>query len=157
MAERITARLREWADESRCTHDGGGATNVFGDVRELLSIADEVDEEHDRELVAQSFHPSPAAGFVRLPRDAHGLPIEVGDVVRQVGGGRPFEVTGMRLVRGAWKVHGFQGQQLEHMTPAERIRAWVEQARYDRADFSDLLAVADELERDCDFEVVEDD
>lgn len=69
----ITDELRKW----------GRATLMPSLLNSLLSIADRIDAEHERQL-GVLYRDMSDAEWVRLPKDADGVPINVGDVMELV-------------------------------------------------------------------------
>lgn len=159
MSEDITSELRQYA----------GTLASECDAPALSLIADRIDRAHE-EAVAKATAELSAGlptfdeevaelsdgyladhGLVRLPVDADGKPWYVGDMRKC-----PDDDDGiayLKLYHDGWQAGLARGgevnpSEITHYTPtpAERIRAWVERARDDRADFRDLLGIADELE-----------
>lgn len=105
MAE-ITRELREWAN----TFWGcGGKSHYAGD---LLAIADRIDAEHERacaEAYGNGAMSVPIAvdesKWVKLPMDADGVPIRVGDVM-ECGNGTVFTVESIDLHTFGWRCGG---------------------------------------------------
>lgn len=115
----ITTELREWARDN--TVQGEVLTThpaqhpVHGTLESLLAIADRIDAEHqkatagcihyDPERHYCSVHGDTENGWVKLPVDADGVPIHVGDVIDErlpFGGyAAPAPVDVMELSRGA--------------------------------------------------------
>ena len=87
----ITDELREWV------RDGKGS---------LLAIADRIDAEHERQL-GVLYRDMSDAEWVRLPFDADGVPIHIGDVmdskVDYLFDGRPLEVRALVLCEDGWE------------------------------------------------------
>ena len=94
----ITDELRDWAKRNQSHGEVFGGLppkhpfNRFCTVEDLLAIADRIDAEHDVRLreargealmVIDTFTETTMAehGWVRLPMDADGVPIRVGDVL----------------------------------------------------------------------------
>ena len=114
----ITTELREWARDN--TVQGVVLTThpaqhpVHGTLESLLAIADRIDAEHEK-AAAGCIHYDPERhycavhgdtenGWVRLPVDADGAPIHVGDVVTMQllfgGESKPLVVDRMELSHG---------------------------------------------------------
>lgn len=104
----ITDELREYAQRYKNSHD---AWSGIGD--ELDNIADRIDIAHkhaigyvddrDPETMAEN-------GWVKLPVDADGVPIRIGDVMESKGSGllfdkASFEVRIMRCDECGWEVY----------------------------------------------------
>ena len=96
----ITEELREFA--SHCAGGMGGDS--------LQHIADRIDAEHERLMQEQPFTVDMVPmtdermaehGWVRLPVDADGVPIRVGDVM-EVSNGRRDEVRFLTLNENGW-------------------------------------------------------
>lgn len=98
----ITDELREWAEEF-----WEFAYSKFGDKSKLLAIADRIDAEHEdavrkkaaRMLTKTSEYMNDddlaEIGLVRLPKDADGVPIRVGDGVMHKSLAKPVVVVGV--------------------------------------------------------------
>ena len=95
----ITDELRDWAD------DKSG---------EIAAIADRIDAEHEK-AAAGCIHYDPERhycavhgdtenGWVRLPKDADGVTIRVGDRVQFLGSD-PSTVSHMSLASDGWRVY----------------------------------------------------
>ena len=93
----ITDELREWIGTISWLDD-----SVSSAHKNVLAIADRIDAEHERMFRSLTIDTEPMTdesmaehGWVRLPLDADGVPIHMGDVVRydNLGNkGEPFEV-----------------------------------------------------------------
>ena len=95
----ITEELREWADT-------GVSAATIGEIRtKLTAIADRIDAEHERGM-ADAFETRnsdenlESDGWVRLPKDADGEPIRVGDVLVSRYGEDEYIRTVSYLIRG---------------------------------------------------------
>lgn len=163
MSESITKELRRWAH---------GHDHILDFAREDVDrIADRIDDAH-RRGVRHAYDVGFASaddwyadktdddlaehGLVRLPVDADGKTWHIGDMVT-LDDRAHSKVIGIELAKDGWNLVLPSGGYASAMpkcyhhyspTPAERIRAWVDSARDDRADLRDLLAIADELEAD---------
>ena len=127
----ISDELREWAKEF-----WEFAYGKFGDKARLLAIADRIDAEHkkacddawDNGYEADYLgikkwlteHPQVMEhhGWIRLPKDADGEPIHVGDVMESKGSGllfdkASFEVRIMRCDECGWEVYDRLGDRYE--------------------------------------------
>lgn len=90
----ITDELRAWI------RDGKGS---------LLAIADRIDAEHE-EALSKVYMDMSDSEWVRLPKDADGEPIHIGDVMEPKGNGllfgeTSFEVRSMRCDECGWEVY----------------------------------------------------
>ena len=112
----ITDELRKWAYEH---------LYKSGIRSDLLTIADRIDAEHEKECaeawdigyesdflgIEQWLTEHPQAmehhGWVRLPKDADGVPIRMGDVVERIDPPHnPSKVTVMTMFDdGDWQIH----------------------------------------------------
>jgi hypothetical protein len=98
----ITDELREWA------HGFNGPWRRNEEM--LLAIADRIDAEHERELreTGEDIVRDVRREWVRLPLDADGVPIRVGDVmdskVDYLFDGKPFTVRALVLCEDGWKL-----------------------------------------------------
>lgn len=159
--ESLTKELREWVSKY---------IEAVLDKRDLLIMADRIDKAHEEEVrhaydigfaSADDWYADKTDddlaehGLVRLPVDADGEPWRFGDRCNngeRLGVIHLYDNGNGRLdFRGGTKIEVIKGSTTSrhhHPTPAERIRAWVDSARDDRADFRDLLAIADGLEAD---------
>lgn len=85
----ITSELRDFVDElacHRCTRDM------------LREIADRIDAEHEAALLNVHIDLMDANGWVRLPEDADGVPIHIGDRVEN-----NERVARIVLTDGSWE------------------------------------------------------
>ena len=94
----ITDELREYFGKSK---------GMFTD--HVLSIADRIDAEHERQL-GVLYRDMSDAEWIRLPADADGVPIRIGDVMESKGSGplfgeASFEVRSMRCEECGWEVY----------------------------------------------------
>lgn len=108
----ITDELREWAEDNtlrdRVLTTCPPQHAVHGVLETLLRIADHIDAEHERAMAAAALiagvpitdEDMAKHGWVRLPKDADGVPIRVGDVLD--GYGKAIEVVEMRHGRSGW-------------------------------------------------------
>ena len=71
----ITDELRKWAEQHKGWH-------LFD--MQLNAIADRIDAEHEAALLNVHTDLMDASGWVRLPKDADGVPIRVGDVMENI-------------------------------------------------------------------------
>jgi hypothetical protein len=69
---------------------------------DYLAIADRIDAEHERAMHEPMDRDLAENGWVRLPKDANGEPIHVGDVLD--GYGKTIEVAELRYGRSGWVV-----------------------------------------------------
>ena len=101
----ITDELREYASgwKDRSCHE------------HLLAIADRIDAEHEKMLrkVAESltttYEDMEEDGWVRLPVDADGVPIHVGDAIEIEHNGRVTTVTNINYNEHGWQVYCAEG------------------------------------------------
>lgn len=121
----ITDELREYANRFKNSHD---AWSGIGD--DLTAIADHIDAEHESKVsywqgasykdgydegfasaddwLAQHEDAMAEHGWVRLPKDADGVPIHVGDVMEMDD--EPFEVRRIELDEsGEWTMRDRMG------------------------------------------------
>jgi len=89
----ITDELREWAEDNtlrdRVLTTYPPQHAVHGVLETLLRIADHIDAEHERAMAAAALiagvpitdEDMAEHGWIRLPKDANGVPIRVGDVL----------------------------------------------------------------------------
>lgn len=157
MAGQITADLREYNDR------------VLHHSEMLEDIADRIDEEHAKELAEIRWERNDTLatwlnltsneeleklGVTRLPADAEGETWHVGDMAER-SDYSTAKIVGIALREEGWRLNlddgcedGYFPDDFIHhrLTPAERIRAWVEDAKAESSGFEDLLAIADELE-----------
>ena len=98
----ITDELREWAH---------GFTDLYvSNERQLIAIADRIDEQHKHAVMSAMndalYHANDESmaelGWLRLPKDADGVPIYVGD--RLDGYGKTIEVVELRYGRSGWVI-----------------------------------------------------
>lgn len=83
----ITDELREWMDRTTIRFDDRGC--LLGTAEELTAIADRIDAAHERAVMSamnDALHHAndesmAELGWVRLPLDADGVPINIGDVI----------------------------------------------------------------------------
>lgn len=98
----ITDELREYSKTT---------TSFPAVFKELTDIADRIDERHRRDMataqqvgINEGEDAAMREGWVKLPVDADGVPIHVGDVMEgeKIGGGfgEPFEVVGYIMSNG---------------------------------------------------------
>jgi len=96
----ITGELREWAS---CA-----ATDRFRQI--MLAIADRIDAEHEKTMAAAAFiagvpmtdERMAEHGWVKLPKDADGEYIHVGDAV--TCGATVWTVTGLKFLGEGWGI-----------------------------------------------------
>ena len=137
--ESITDELRKW---------GYGFCGDTHDV--VTAIADRIDAEYERvraeSIIDMTDESMAEHGWVRLPVDADGVPIRVGDTVEYVDDTlAPRNVTSINLAGDGWWVYingvGRQPDMYRHVTPDtwERI---IEDALdgYHDTDFENLVA-----------------
>ena len=112
----ITDELRKWVHEHvvyglQTTLEPPDRPLAFGTKEEVLSIADRIDAEHKRQMQEQPYtidmvpitdESMAEHGWVRLPVDADGVPIRVGDEVSYIGMTRCERVT--------WIAYGEDGE-----------------------------------------------
>jgi len=102
---RITEELRTFA------YEWGGILGHDDGKKELLAIADRIDAEHVRQqedfidetlggLIKMTDEKMAENGWVRLPKDADGEYIHIGDVME--GYGKTIEVVELRYGRSGW-------------------------------------------------------
>ena len=109
----ITDELREYAQRYKNSYD---AWSGIGD--DLDHIADRIDAEHENAMAAAALIAGVPMtdgnmaehGWVRLPKDADGEYIRIGDVMESKGGDLlfgevSFEVRAMRYDEGRWEVY----------------------------------------------------
>ena len=129
-ANGITDELREFVD-------GADGYELWcpRHKKELTAIADRIDAEYEKGIVdallndglPMSDEIMAEHGWVRLPVDADGVPIRVGDVMESNGanslfGQASFEVRAMRYDEGGWEVYDRLGDRympslLRHYKP----------------------------------------
>ena len=115
----ITEELRKWA------HNSASATTV--DEAILIDIADHIDAEHEKALAEQyaslTYDMKPMTdenmakdGWVRLPVDADGVLINVGDETWPINLGPSWHspVDFMTLTEDGWRVGGGKPSELRH-------------------------------------------
>lgn len=101
----ITDELRKYAQSYKNSHDAWS-----GIGNDLDHIADRIDTEYKKALSGAYADKMDANGWVRLPLDADGEPIRIGDVMESKGsdflfGEASFEVRAMRYDEGGWEVY----------------------------------------------------
>ena len=107
----ITDELREWVREAE--NDGVifvDPDSPHSDIPELLGIADRIDEQHKHAVMSAMndalYHANDESmaelGWLRLPKDADGVSIYVGD--RLDGYGKTIEVVELRYGRSGWVI-----------------------------------------------------
>ena len=102
----ITDELRDWAKKNQSHSELFGGLppkhpfNRFCKVEDLLAIADRIDAEHDSAIKA--FGAKIDSDYAKLPVDADGVPIRVGDEVSYIGMTRCERVT--------WIAYGEDGE-----------------------------------------------
>ena len=112
----ITDELRKWAEDNtlqdRVLTTYPPQHAVHGVLETIFRIADRIDAEHERVVMSVMndalYHANDESmaelGWVRLPKDADGVPVRVGDVMKgqTVGGGfgEPFEIVGYIMSNG---------------------------------------------------------
>lgn len=118
----ITDELREFANRYKLTIND-----------RLLAIADRIDEEHKHAVMSAMndalYHANDESmaelGWVRLPKDADGVPIRMGDemeltdeAARRWDGDKHFgKVMGLELTVDGWTVEGDPATDLRHVKP----------------------------------------
>ena len=135
----ITDELREWF-ENGYRYDGNyekKRTPWFGWKPTLEEMLDRIDERHRDALSGQwdaiaeqvavaDGVPIEELGYVRLPLDADGVPIRVGDAIEYVVGGNDRDtVSALMLTEHGWEVDGDNPECMRHVQPDswERIKA----------------------------------
>ena len=109
----ITDELREYAN-----------TRISPNKGVLLAIADRIDAEHERGMADAYLSGTPTDGqmaehgWVRLPKDADGVPILVGDRVRWLDEPRVSKVDSLTIAGDGWWVYshgcGVRSRTLRH-------------------------------------------
>ena len=139
----ITDELREYAD--RLSDEAARKSeHGFSPVAMALKgIADRIDAEHESacaEAYGNGVMSVPIAldesAWVELPKDAHGVPIHVGDTVWGCRSGMKMTISELRMTTNGWSISTSSG----YLTDAE-----VTHIRPDS-----LESIADELEAWCD-------
>lgn len=74
----ITDELRKWMGRTTIRFDD--SRYLLGTDEELTAIADRIDAEHERQLEVL-YRDMSDAEWMRLPKDADGVPIHIGDVM----------------------------------------------------------------------------
>lgn len=115
----ITDELREWVTGAKPAVVDGCSISVgtmtYGCKKALLAIADRIDAEHEAacaEAYGDGVMSVPIAldesQWIKLPVDADGVPIRVGDVmdskVDYLFDGKPFTVRALVLCEDGWEV-----------------------------------------------------
>ena len=155
----ITDELREWMDED--AYQAFGSTKLtVGRRRDLLAIADRIDERHSEELERMWDEAEGAdlkayeATHVLLPVDADGVPIRVGDYVETLivaFEGERGRVECLTLTEDGWCVDGDAPSTVRHVQPDswERIigdalseSGWEQPKEYE-TDFEDSKETRD--------------
>lgn len=107
-ANGITDELRKWAEEF-----WEFSYSKFGDQRNLIAIADRIDAAHKKalseqpctiDMVPMTDERMAEHGWVRLPVDASGMPIFVGNEVETIQGKRD-EVCFMTINGAGWLIN----------------------------------------------------
>ena len=159
----IADELRKYVNSNSEPYYGGCAGGVS--IRELLEIADRIDERHEKELERMWDEADGAdlkafeATHIKLPVDADGVPIHIGDELRGYGwpDGGVFckAVVNERMVLVGAKDDGYKmwllwdGNNCHHVKPDSWERIIEEAMTVGFASFSD------ESEEDCKTELVE--
>jgi len=99
MSESITDELRGFAP-----HLDLGKVALAGWKEALLAIADRIDAEHERQLEVL-YRDMSDAEYVKLPVDANGEYIHIGDRMQVCDTGTVFNVTLLRLINSGWVVN----------------------------------------------------
>lgn len=111
----ITDELREYANKAIHRED-----YMAGMTFDLNRIADRIDEEHERQqedlidetlggLIKMTDENMAKNGWIRLPKDADGVPIHIGDVMKSIDSFF-FEVQTLRCDDNGWDVIGPLGE-----------------------------------------------
>ena len=129
----ITDELREWG-KRLYTPNSASLKN------ELERIADRIDAEHERATAGCihydpdrhycSVHGDTDNGWVRLPKDADGVPIRVGDEMVCINNGEHCPVEYIVLTEDGWEVDGESPASMRHYhTPTVEsiLREFVEE------------------------------
>ena len=150
MTERITGHLREWLDKT--TFIPFGSPTRYA----ITSLADEIDQALEDELAkerarTENEYETLRDGWVRLPLDADGVPINVGDVMH--GYGETFTVHHLALRDEGWAVSNGHGRYYScmeslahHHAPTvedvlrELLDAWDERGDVGGIDLSEYAA-----------------
>ena len=126
----ITDELREYVAE-QCSYLRGAKCSGYN---KMLEIADRIDAEHERLMQEQPFTVDMVPmtdermaehGWIRLPVDADGVPIHMGDemeltdeAARRWDGDKHFgRVMGLELTLDGWTVEGDPATDLRHVKP----------------------------------------
>lgn len=126
----ITDELREWARNRVAEFSIGGVSG-----NDLIAIADRIDAAHERMYYDLTIGMEPMDeehmardGWVKLPVDADGVPIRVGDELTN-GADLPAKVRGMVLDESGWTVstrelrgYGVLPATLRHVQPDSWVR-----------------------------------
>ena len=143
----ITSELREyangWRDRSCCKH--------------LLDIADRIDEEHERMHEALTIGMEPMTeenmarhGWVKLPVDADGVPIRVGDYVEtliEAFKGERGRVECLTLTEDGWCVDGDAPSTVRHVQPDSWERIIEDAANLVRGDNESVVELVERCRR----------
>ena len=146
MSESITDELRSVAAKTECAN--GRCEKLYrGD---LERIADRIDAEHERQL-GVLYRDMSDAEWVRLPKDADGEPIHVGDVMD--GYGKTIEVVELRYGRSGWVLISRDGNGYadtfafthHHAPTVGELLDQLDGLRGNWADYEDVVTRASEI------------
>ena len=159
---RITDELRQyaravWTEElyGRVVHIPNG---------KLLAIADCIDKRHDKErdkAYAEGVNDGidadkNAMGYIKLPVDADGVPIHVGDAIEIEHNGRVTTVTNINYNEYGWQVYCSEGGGFDKDTRCRHVQpdSW-ERIIHDARKSSGFRTIGGELPKYTDAELVE--
>lgn len=122
----ITDELRRWVGiyehEVDCMLTSRQAT-------QLLEVADRIDAEHERMYEALTIGMEPMTeenmarnGWVKLPVDADGVPIHVGDEVKLEHSGKVTTVTNINYNEYGWQVYCAEGGGFDKDTRCRHVQ-----------------------------------
>ena len=99
----ITDELRSWAARRLA-----GWKMLREEHDELTAIADRIDAEHERvraeSIIDMTDESMAEHGWIRLPKDADGVPIHVGDEVEEIDCDGGHRVVELRMCESGWWV-----------------------------------------------------
>ena len=155
----ITDELREYVESHSEPYYGGCAGGVS--IRELLEIADRIDAEHEKAITAAhsngitEYGSMVAREYIKLPVDADGVPIRVGDTIEIEHNGRVTTVTNINYNEYGWQVYCSEGGGFDKDTRCHHVQPDTWERIIEEAMTVGFASFSDESEEDCKTELVE--
>ena len=120
----ITDELRDWIDAA--SRNAIDAELILGNYRQLLAIADRIDAEHavkvERLEKYRAAVDAMLKEYVKLPVDADGVPIRVGDTIEIEHNGRVTTVTSINYNEHGWQVYCAEGGGFDKDTRCRHVQ-----------------------------------